>query len=62
MNVNQKKTPSNWVDPDDAPELTDEELARSVWRIDGKIVSEKEGRAAFAKRLQPKDPANPQDN
>jgi uncharacterized protein (DUF4415 family) len=52
MNVKLKNTPSEWVDPDDASELTDEELARAVWKIGGRVVSEKEGREAFAKRLR----------
>ena len=52
MSVKLKNTSSEWVDPDDASELTDEELARAVWKIGGKVVSEKEGREAFAKRLR----------
>ena len=52
MNVKLKNTPLEWVDPDDAPELTDEDLARAVWTIGGKVVSEQEGRAAFAKKLR----------
>ncbi|UYO42872.1 BrnA antitoxin family protein [Rhodopseudomonas palustris] len=27
-----------WIDPDDAPELTDEMLDRAEYRIDGKVV------------------------
>ncbi|WP_353201457.1 hypothetical protein [Polynucleobacter sp.] len=41
-----------WHDPDDAPEITAEDLKRGVWAIDGKIVSENEGRAAFTRKLQ----------
>lgn len=52
MNVKLKNTPSEWTDPDDASELTDEELARAVWKIGGSVVSEKEGREAFAKKLR----------
>jgi uncharacterized protein (DUF4415 family) len=52
MNVKIKNIPSEWVDPDDAPELTDEDLARAVWRVGGVAVSEKEGREVFAKRLR----------
>jgi len=52
MNVKRKNTSVEWVDPDDAPELTDEDLARAVWSVGGKIVSESEGREAFAKRLR----------
>ena len=44
--------PDPWVDPDDAPEVTEEELKRGVWKIGGKIVTEAEGRAAFAKKLK----------
>ena len=45
-------TPVEWIDPDDAPELTEEDLKRGVWKINGRIVSEAEGRAAFAERLR----------
>jgi hypothetical protein len=41
-----------WLDPDDAPEITAEDLKRGVWAIDGKVVSENEGRAAFTRKLQ----------
>lgn len=52
MNGKLKSTPSAWIDPDDAPELTDEDLVRAVWTIGNKIVSEKEGREAFSRRLR----------
>lgn len=41
-----------WVDPDDAPEITAEDLKRGIWAIDGKVVSEAEGSAAFTRKLQ----------
>jgi hypothetical protein len=41
-----------WLDPDDAPEITAEDLKRGIWAIDGKVVSENEGRAAFTRKLQ----------
>ena len=41
-----------WVDPDDAPEITAEDLKRGIWAIDGKVVSENEGRAGFTRKLQ----------
>lgn len=41
-----------WHDPDDAPEITAEDLKRGIWAIDGKVVSENEGRAAFTRKLQ----------
>ena len=41
-----------WLDPDDAPEITADDLKRGIWAIDGKVVSENEGRAAFTRKLQ----------
>ena len=41
-----------WVDPDDAPEIAADDLKRGIWAIDGKVVSENEGRAAFTRKLQ----------
>ena len=52
MNAKLKNTTREWVDPDDAPEVTPGDLKRGVWAIDGKVVSEKEGREAFAKKLR----------
>lgn len=45
MNVNKRD--STWVDIDDAPELTDEFFERGEWKIGGKEVSPKEGKAAL---------------
>jgi uncharacterized protein (DUF4415 family) len=50
--VKTKNTVEEWIDPDDAPEVTAEDLKRGVWSIDGTIVSEEEGREAFAKKLR----------
>ncbi|MBF0462467.1 MAG: hypothetical protein HQL87_13865 [Magnetococcales bacterium] len=49
-------TPSiAWVDPDDAPELTDELLERimerGVWQIGERVVSREEGMAAFRQAM-----------
>ena len=52
MNPSSPQNPDPWIDPDDATELTDAELKRAVWSINGIIVSEAEGRAAFASRLK----------
>lgn len=38
------------VDPDDAPELTDEFFEKGVWRIGDEIVSRNEAQAEAAKR------------
>ena len=47
--------PEPWTDEDDAPELTAEDLKRSIWSVDGKAVPEAEGRAALAKKLKELD-------
>lgn len=51
MNGKSANSGQPWVDPDDAPELTDEMLARGKWRVGGKEVPEAEGRAAMRKAL-----------
>ena len=45
-----KNTPKPWVDPDDAPELTDEFFEQGIWRIGDRVVSREEARAEDAKR------------
>ena len=52
MNVKTKNIAREWIDPDDAPEVTVEDLKRGVWSVDGEVVSEREGREAFAKKLR----------
>ena len=57
MNAKLQNTPSTWVDPDDAPELTDEDFARAVWRIGNRIVPREEAQAharAQMRRGRPK--------
>jgi hypothetical protein len=41
-----------WLDPDDAPEISADDLKHGIWAIDEKIVSENEGRADFTRKLQ----------
>jgi len=50
MNVKSRNSPKPWVDPDDAPELTDEFFENGVWRIGDKIVSRDEAQSEAAKR------------
>lgn len=38
MSVNKPSTDSNWVDPDDAPELDDEWFAKAEVRIGDKVI------------------------
>lgn len=47
MNAKSSRTK---IDPDDAPELTDELLEKGVWRIGEKIVSREEAQIEAAKR------------
>lgn len=45
MTVKQK--PSAWVDPDDAPEWSEEDFRNATWRIGQRQVSSEQGIAAF---------------
>ena len=51
MNESNRVTKSEWVDPDDAPELTDEFFEKAVWQIAEKTVSQEEGMAAMRKAM-----------
>ena len=50
MSAKLQNTPRSWVDPDDAPELTDAFFEKGVWRIGDKIVSREEAQADSRKR------------
>lgn len=66
MSENSKNSRPEWIDPDDAPELTDEFFEKAVWRIGGRVVSREEGQKAAAARRRggrppsenPKQPVN----
>ncbi|MBF0127319.1 MAG: hypothetical protein HQM02_08930 [Magnetococcales bacterium] len=53
-------TETSWVDPDDAPELTGEEMDHpdAVWTIGGQQVISDDGKAAFRKMLKIDHPTN----
>lgn len=53
MTVRKRATKKDWVDSDEAPELTGEEASRpdAIWRIGGRRVTPERGRAAFKARL-----------
>ena len=38
MPVNEHATPSTWIDPDDAPELTDEWFEKADFMIGRKVI------------------------
>jgi uncharacterized protein (DUF4415 family) len=54
MSAKMPATVTNWVDPDDAPELTGKEMDRPdvVWSIGGRQVSQEEGKTAFRQMLK----------
>ncbi|MYN17028.1 hypothetical protein GTP81_09710 [Rugamonas sp. FT107W] len=50
MNVKSQNSSGTWIDPDDAPELTDEFFEKGIWRIGDKIVSREAAQAEAGKR------------
>jgi uncharacterized protein (DUF4415 family) len=53
MKISKKaNTPSTWVDPDDAPELTDDFFAKATPMIGDKMVSQKEFKEAVKKSMR----------
>lgn len=50
MSEKLKNTPQTWIDPDDAPELTDEFFEKAVWRIGDKVVTREEASIEDKKR------------
>ncbi|MBP9803287.1 MAG: BrnA antitoxin family protein [Candidatus Accumulibacter sp.] len=49
MSANKHATPTEWIDPDDAPELTDEFFAQADEYIGDKLVSRGRPRAGATK-------------
>ncbi len=52
MNARLLNTPQPWVDPDDAPELTDEFFENGTWRIGEHVVTKEEGQAAMRQQTR----------
>jgi uncharacterized protein (DUF4415 family) len=52
MSAKSQNTASQWVDPDDAPELTAADFARGTWAIGEHVVSKEEAQVAIAKKLR----------
>ncbi|MDR3631449.1 MAG: BrnA antitoxin family protein [Desulfocapsaceae bacterium] len=52
MTAKKANTPSSWVDPDDAPELTDEFFKNATMTIGDRVVSKDEYREAVKKTLR----------
>lgn len=54
MTTKSKSTRKPWVDPDDAPELTDEFFERATPMVGDHVVDRSEYRAAVKRRGRPK--------
>lgn len=54
MTTKPKNSASPWVDPDDAPLLTDEFFEQGTWRVGEQEVTPQEAKAVVAKRGRPK--------
>jgi uncharacterized protein (DUF4415 family) len=52
MDVKFSDTSPSWVDPDDAPELTDEFFDRAVFRIGEREVTAEKGKAAMTEAVR----------
>lgn len=52
MNAKLPNTAQPWVDPDDAPELSDADFARGTWKIGNKVVSKDTAQTAIANKLR----------
>ncbi|MDI6746502.1 MAG: BrnA antitoxin family protein [Rhodocyclaceae bacterium] len=51
MNAKSKNSPKLWIDPDDAPELTDDFFEQGEWKIGEQPVSAQDGATALRKAL-----------
>ena len=51
MNVKSQDLPKPWVDPDDAPELTQDFFEQGEWQIGDQLVSAQAGAAALREAL-----------
>ncbi|EGF32897.1 hypothetical protein IMCC9480_1671 [Oxalobacteraceae bacterium IMCC9480] len=48
MNAKSEDLPKAWVDPDEAPEITEPLIASGKWKIRGRIVTRSEALAELA--------------
>lgn len=51
MNGKSQNSPKSWIDPDDAPELTDDFFEQGEWKIGEQPVSATEGATALRKAI-----------
>ena len=59
MNENKNALENGWVDPDDAPELTDAFFDQATPKINDEVVSISDVEAAFKKRVGRPRATNP---
>ena len=52
MSAKKKDTPVSWIDPDDAPELTDDFFIKATPKIGDKVVSKEAFKRAAKKALR----------
>ena len=52
MNAKSKSTQEEFIDPDDAPEITEELLKLATYRIGVRVVSKEEFRAAMDAQIR----------
>ncbi|MBB5609025.1 MULTISPECIES: BrnA antitoxin family protein [unclassified Janthinobacterium] len=50
MNVKSQNTAKVWLDPDDAPELTDDFFEQGVWQVGDKPISRPEAQQEMTRR------------
>lgn len=50
MQEKSQNSAPEWVDPDDAPELTDEFFERAVWSDGKNVITKEQGQSLLAKR------------
>lgn len=52
MNVKLPDTDPPWVDPDDAPELSDELFEKGAWKMGERVVTKQQAQTAIAQTMR----------
>lgn len=52
MSAKKRGSKADWIDPDDAPELTDELIDSATYKIGDRVVTPSEGQAAMKAALK----------
>jgi len=60
MNAKSQNSAQPWIDPDDAPELTDDFFEQGDWKIGERPVSLEEGGGALQVALSPDPVGSPE--